>query len=342
MSGLDLSAAAVLDIAERIAAVAVFLTAIELLLVRSELHDGGVLDWHLLSRRSPGSWLDRFVRTSAVSRVLDYPGVIALALIDLAAAAVMVIEPRLIAGPLICLVIHIGLSKRSYPSVDGSDDMLVLILGVAVLRTLAPDPDVQLAAVLFLAGQSALSYLTSGLSKSQSRSWWNGSGLHGILTTRSYGEPHVARLVAGYPAITRALGPLTIVWECAFPLAILAGPGPTLVLVAIAASFHLACGFVMGLTAFTWAFGAALPAVVYTSYWLANHVGTPERLLLAAVFALPVVGAACFFGGAASMAPKVPAVRSVPARVPARRGEAREASAAPASTAHAAVEATAH
>jgi hypothetical protein len=339
VNGLDASAAVVLDIAERIAAVAVFLTAIELLLVRSELRDGGVLDWRLLSRRSPGSWLDRLVRTFAVSRVLDYPGVMVLALIDLAAAAVMVIEPRLIVGPLFCLVIHIGLSKRLYPSVDGSDDMLVVILGVAVLRTLTPDPDVQLAAVLFLAGQSALSYLTSGLSKSQARSWWNGSGLYGILTTRSYGAPHVARLVAAYPAITRALGPLTIVWECAFPLAILAGPGPTLVLVAIAASFHLACGFVMGLTAFTWAFGAALPAVVYTSYWLADHLGTPERLLLTAVCALPVVGAACYFGGAAS---RVPAVRSVPALVSARRGEAREASAAPASTAHAAVEATAH
>jgi hypothetical protein len=297
MNGLDLSAAAVLDLVERIAAVAVILAAIEVLLARAELRDGGALDWRLLSLRRPVSRVDRLLNGRAIRRLLDYPGVLVLASLHLAAAILMVVDPRFVVGPLACLTLHGVLSKRLYPAVDGSDDMLAVILGVAVLRTLAPDQDVQLAAVLFLAGQSMLSYLTSGLSKSQSRSWWSGNGLRGILTTETYGEPHVARLVTAHPAITRVLGPLTIVWECAFPLAILAGPGPALVLVAIAAAFHVACAFVMGLASFAWAFGAALPAAIYASYWLAGHLSTPERLLLTAVCALPIVGLASYFAG---------------------------------------------
>ena len=53
----------------------------------------------------------------------------------------------------------------------------------------------------------------------------------------------------------------------------------------------------MGLASFSWAFGAALPAVVYASFWLGQQLSGPERLLLTAVVALPIVGAVGFFGG---------------------------------------------
>ena len=289
--------AAILDLVERLAAVTVFLSGMELFLARAELRDGGVLDWRHLSLRRPATLIDRFFAMLPGRRLFDDPVFFLVVAIELAGAAFMAVDPGSIVGPLVCLVCHALVMRRIYPAVDGSDDMLMVILGVAVLRTLATAPDAQLAAVLFLAGQSALSYLTSGLSKAQSRTWWNGAGLRGVLTTRTYSEPHLARFIGTHPLITRALGPFTIVWESAFPLAVLAGPEPAIIAIVVAASFHLACAFVMGLASFSWAFGAALPAVVYASFWLGQQLSGPERLLLTAVVALPIVGAVGFFGG---------------------------------------------
>jgi len=289
--------AAILDLVERLAAVTVLLSGVELFLARSELRDGGVLDWRHLALRRPGTRIDRFFAILPGRRLFDDPVFFIVVAIELAGAAVMAVEPTSTVGPLVCLVCHVLVMRRIYPAVDGSDDMLMVILGVAILRTLATAPEAQLAAVLFLAGQSALSYLTSGLSKAQSRTWWNGAGLRGVLTTRTYSEPHLARFIGTHPLITRVLGPFTIVWESAFPLAVLAGPEPAIVAVVVAASFHLACAFVMGLASFSWAFGAVLPAVVYSSFWLAEQLSTPERLLLTSIVALPIVGTVGFFGG---------------------------------------------
>jgi hypothetical protein len=294
---VDLSAAEVLDFTERIASLVVVLGAIELFAARAELCPGGTLDWRYLSRRTPTGWVDRALRDRRLQALIGYPGVLWLAVTGLVGAAAMAFDPRHPAGPVICLVVHVILSKRHALAADGSDDMLSVLLGVAILRTLSADPSVQIAAVLFVAGQAALSYVTSGVSKAQSRLWWTGVGLRGTLTTETYGQPTLARFLVANPRATRFMGPFTIVWECLFPLAILAGPTPTVAALVVAGSFHVAAAFIMGLAAFVWAFGAAFPAILFTSQWLAQQLSVADRALLAAIAALPLVGAVCFFAG---------------------------------------------
>ena len=293
---MDLSAADALDLTERIASLVVVLGAVELFATRAELRPGGALDWRYLSRRTMTSRFERALRARWVQGLIGYPGVLALGVVGLAGAALMALDPRDPIGPLVCLVVQVVLSKRHALAADGSDDMLAVLLGAAILRGLSPDPTVQTAVAVFVAAQAALSYVTSGLSKSQSRLWWTGDGLLGTLTTQTYGHPTLARSLVAHPIVTRVMGPFTIAWESLFPLAILAGPIPTVVALVVAGSFQKAA-FVMGLAAFLWAFGAAFPAILFTSQWLAQNVAAGDRALLIAVSALPIVGLIGFFAG---------------------------------------------
>jgi hypothetical protein len=294
---VDLSAAGALDLTERIASVVVVLGAAELFATRAELRPGGALDWRYLSRRTATGWVDRAIRARGLQLLIGYPGVLGLGVVAILGAALMALVPRSPLGPAVCLVVHVLLSRRHALAADGSDDMLSVLLGAAILRGLSADPGVQAATAIFVAAQAALSYVTSGISKSQSRLWWSGDGLLGTLTTETYGHPTLARFLVSHPIVTRLMGPFTIAWESLFPLAIVAGPIPTVVALAVAGSFHVAAAFVMGLAAFLWAFGAAFPAILFTSQWLAAAVSGPDRALAIAIGALPIVALVGFFGG---------------------------------------------
>jgi hypothetical protein len=294
---MDLSAADALDLTERIASLVVLLGMVELFVTRAELRPGGALDWRYLSRRTVASWFDRALRARRMQPVIGYPGVLGFGVVGLIGAALMALDPRDPIWPFVCLVVHVVLSKRHALAADGSDDMLAVLLGAAILRGLSPDPAVQSAVAIFIAAQAALSYVTSGLSKSQSRLWWTGDGLLGTLTTETYGHPSLARFLVAHPIVTKVMGPFTIAWESLFPLAIVAGPVPTVVALVIAGSFHVAAAVVMGLAAFLWAFGAAFPAILFTSQSLAQNVAAGDRALLIALGALPIVGSIRFFGG---------------------------------------------
>jgi hypothetical protein len=289
-----------LDLAERGAAIAVLLGAAELVVARAELRPGGVLSWRVLSLRARVTAADRLLGPAGKRGLLDPPGVLWLAAAYAGAAVLMFAAPRLLVGPALCLALHVLLSRRHAHALDGSDDMLVVLLGTACLRNLDRSPAVEAAAAAFLCAQVCLAYLTSGLSKAQSPLWWNGSGLRGTLTTVTYGTPTVSRLVVRHPAITRILGPATIAWESCFFLAVLAGPRPVLVALAVAAGFHIACAFVMGLAAFVWTFLATFPSVYVVSDALAARLDTAQRAVAVSLGGVLVAAAA---GNLADRAP---------------------------------------
>jgi hypothetical protein len=292
-----MTAVVALDIAERCAAIAILLSVAELFVSRHQLRPGGALHWRVLVLRRPSNLLDRLMLRSRAAPVMDLPGVLGLALLELAGAAAMFVAPRLIVGPVVCLTLHIVLSRRHAHGTDGSDDMLLMLLGAAVARCADPAAVVQGAAAAFLCGQACLAYLTSGLSKAQSRVWWNGSGLRGTLCTRMYGHPLVTRLVSNREVVTRIAGPATIVWESLFVLAVPAGPIPTLVALALAAGFHVACAFIMGLASFVWAFLGTFPSVYFVSQWLTSHLAAADRAALVLACAVSVLSTVSFLAG---------------------------------------------
>ena len=297
-----MTAAVALDIAERCGAVAILLSVTELLVSRRQLRPGGALHWRVLSLRRPTNALDRLILRPRVSPLLDTPGVLWLAALELAGAAVMFVSPRLIVGPLVCLALHLVLSRRHPQATDASDDMLMVLLGAGVARCVDPVELLQRAAAVFVCAQACLAYLTSGLSKAQSRVWWDGSGLRGTLCTKAYGQPLVTRLVCDREIVTRIAGPATIAWESLFVLAVLAGPVPTLLALVLAGTFHVTCAFVMGLAAFVWTFLATFPSIYFTCQLLAGSLPVVDRALLLVAGTVSVMAALAFLAGRARAA----------------------------------------
>ncbi|RKN10930.1 alpha/beta fold hydrolase [Streptomyces radicis] len=148
---------------------------------------------------------------------------------------------------------------------DGSDQASGLVQVATGLARLSGSPQAQDALLWYIALQSNLSYLVSGWVKLLGADWRDGSALGGVLRTRTYGERHLWRLTQRYPRAARTVAHGVLALECLFPVLYARGGRLARPVLASAASFHVANGFVMGLGRFVTSFTAMHPAVAYTS-----------------------------------------------------------------------------
>jgi hypothetical protein len=255
----------------RLAAVPLVLGGLEILTSR-ELGAGGLLDWRVVATARPAGAVERALRARPVRGLLMAPGARVLAGAQAAAGLALLAVPRsaLLCGA--CLALHLLLLRRHPFSVEGSDDMLAVLLGAATLRSLSADPLVQDAAAVFVAGQVCLAYLTSGLSKAQSSQWWSGRGLPLTLSTRYFGHPAAARALTGHRWLAVGLSWFTIGWESTFVAALFLPPPVALAVVGAGLLFHLACAVTLSLSAFVWAFAATYPCFLYTNAMVNDHL----------------------------------------------------------------------
>ncbi|WP_410585747.1 HTTM domain-containing protein [Amycolatopsis sp. lyj-108] len=146
---------------------------------------------------------------------------------------------------------------------DGADQMHVFVQAAAALCGMTRDSTVQRSALWFVAGQTALAYFVSGLAKSVSRQWRDGSALVGVARTASSGHRRLHAVLSARPAAVKVLSRAVIVLELAFPL-VLVMPRPfASALLGAAKVFHLGTALAMGLNRFPFAFFAAHEAVRY-------------------------------------------------------------------------------
>jgi hypothetical protein len=160
---------------------------------------------------------------------------------------------------LLLLAVAIGLLRCAYGA-DGADQMNVVVLCALTIAGLFPEGDVgRRMAFWFVAAQLSLSYVVAGVAKAVSRSWWDGSGLAGVLSTHGYGAAWCARLFDQRHWLAAPLGWAVVVFESTFFAAWLV-PWPWgAAYLAMGAIFHLAVGALMGLNTFVFAFLAAYP-----------------------------------------------------------------------------------
>ena len=167
---------------------------------------------------------------------------------------------------------------------DGSDQSSGLVQVAAGLARLSNSPQAQDALLWYMALQSNLSYLVSGWVKLLGADWRDGSALGGVMRTRTYGERHLWQLTREHPRAARALAHSVLALECLFPVLYARGGLLARPVLASAASFHVANGFLMGLGRFVTSFTAMHPAVAYTSTPRSHPAvaGRDDRLLPAA------------------------------------------------------------
>lgn len=304
--------ASALDWTTRLVAVPVMVSAVELLLACKEIRPGGLLDWSLTSRAPVTHPLDKALRSRTGQRLLSPRGMTALNVAQLCCGALLLWRPRAVPALLVCLAVTILMGKRHYQSLEGSDEMTVVLLGASVLRSVSAASMVQDATVCFIAGQVCLAYLTAGLSKTQSWEWWTGWGLPRILSTRYFGHPVSARLMWRHRWIALGSSWTVIVWESLFVLCLVLPPRGALVVVAVGLGLHLACAVTMSLSMFVWAYAACYPSVLLVNAWVVDSTTSSQRLSLLLAGALAIVGTGAFFAGRVSAEPI--AMRSKPAQ----------------------------
>ena len=277
-------AASALSLSGRCIGLATLLAGVQVLVGMRALAPGGALDVRLtplLTRLRIDVSVLRVahrLRASGTTVVRVAAGVQCLAGVQL------IVWPSIWPGFCVAFVAGAVLTPYLRLGLDGADDMLrVLTLALAVAGAASASPVARTAAALFVGAIVALAYCVAGLSKAQSVMWWSGRGLRGIVSTEYFGVSSLRRTV---PARLFVLGSWGIVaGESFFPLSIVLPPRLALVLVVAAVVFHLACGVVMGLDAFTFAFAAGLPCVLWCSLAASDTMSPTARLVLGVAFA---------------------------------------------------------
>lgn len=238
------------------------LNAAELLANRRALQPGGAFDWNVLRYASPS-----FSRSRPLAAVFGAGGFTVLLVVELVAALLafaLAVRGIVHPGPVgVVLAVHLAHTARSGFGLDGADQMSSVVLVAVWLAVLRPEGWVPLAAVAFVAGQSALSYFTAGYFKMVSPVWRSGDALLGVISTKGYGHAGLYGVLRPRPSLTWALSASLLLFECTFPLALFTGELGAAVYVAAGVGFHVGNAVFMGLNNFFWAFVATYPAVLF-------------------------------------------------------------------------------
>ncbi|WP_240796453.1 alpha/beta fold hydrolase [Streptomyces sp. RFCAC02] len=262
---IPLTRSQALGASERLAAATSLVSSLEHLANRRHTRPGGLNHWAIAreayaARSRPLRTVLDLTARPGTTRALHY-GRIA------ASAALLLPGNSRVRG---AANLFLGLSGALlYPThrygTDGSDQASGLVQTATGLARLSSSSQVRDALLWYVAVQSSLSYAVSGWVKLLGRDWRNGSALGGVMRTRTYGERHAWQLTQRYPRTARTVAHGVLALECLFPVVYLKGGALARPVLASAASFHVANGFVMGLGRFVTSFTAMHPAVAYTS-----------------------------------------------------------------------------
>lgn len=246
----------------RVCAASVALQTLELLAIRESFSERGV--WRFSTLAPELELLPGPLRWS-MARCLSYRAFLALLALQLAACAWLLAR-----GPspalLVLLLVTLLVCVRFRGSFNGgSDAMTVLVLlGLSAGALFPGRPRVALGGLGYIALQTTLSYFVAGVLKLKEPSWRRGRALPAFFELPRYGVPAAARAIAKRPVLARAAAWGILLFECAFPLALL-GPPLSAPFLAAALVFHLLNSALFGLNRFLWAWAAAYPAVYYVS-----------------------------------------------------------------------------
>ena len=258
---------ATLAAVERIAAFGVILGSLELLARPRTLSERGMLSWPVSRLRSPALAGGR--SGALLDALFDAPGVYALCAVRAASGVLVLAMPSASTLSICALIVAAATSLllmlRSAYGNDGADQMMMIVLIPAAAARSIGDARAIEFALWFIALQCCLSYLTSGIGKLRGKSWRDGTGIVGILKTRTYGVSSIAWFLGRHRALAVALSWLVIVTEITFPVVFVAPDSWVPFILAGGLAFHVGNAFVMGLNGFVWAFGAAYPAVARLS-----------------------------------------------------------------------------
>jgi hypothetical protein len=251
------------SIVAKLAALEVIVVCAEYIADPRQLRDEGLMSWKVGRLRNV--WLA--ASGALLDPVLRYPNVLAIVSFRLLLAAVILFAPLVFISSAwitvpAALFTGVFLLRNSY-GLDGADQMTWIIFTGLAIASLVGTPLAETTYLWFLALQACLAYATAGIAKASASHWRNGSCLVGIFGTRIYGHAKLADFLRQNPTIANLLARLLIVWQCSFPVVLLAPVPVGLSILGIGVLFHLANAYFMGLNTFVWSFVATYPAILF-------------------------------------------------------------------------------
>jgi hypothetical protein len=208
--------------------------------------------------------------------------------LDAALSIVLEVRPSLWPAVLVAAVTQYLIMRRDLFSVEGADQMTLIVLLACGLGELSAGAGA-LAAVSFLAATTALAYFVAAIYKAAARPWVTGEALVTIVATTAYGHPVLRGPLLRHRRLGTAASVAVLLWESAFAVSVVAPRVVLLAVLVMGVSFHLGCGVVMGLNRFLWAFTATYPAVIYLHGLVAGRQVVPWEALLGVLWAVLLV-----------------------------------------------------
>lgn len=251
-----------LSLSTRVAAASVGLQTLELLRVRESLSERGV--WRFSSLSPELSELAPPLRWLTLA-CLPYPRFLVLLGVQLGCCLLLLVHGPSPAMMLLAVTTLLVCIRFRGTFNGGSDAMtLLVLLGLSVATLFPARPRVVLGALGYIALQATLSYFVAGVIKLRQPSWRRGQALAGFFALPRYGVPAGARALSAQPLLASGAAWTILLFECAFPLALLS-PRVCAPLLGFALLFHLLNAALFGLNRFLFAWAAAYPSLYYVS-----------------------------------------------------------------------------
>lgn len=254
------------------ATIGLVISTLEYLSVSDHFSDHGIFAWSIIKTRTIGSQPSS-VSTRLKDILYGHKGTLSILWTRL--LILLVILFSLVGGrshvdfyfvllvPL--LITTLLLNYRCVFGSDGSDQMLtVILIGLVFYFGLSlKHSSWSSIGLWFVALESCLSYLASGISKMLSEVWRSGDAVFKILNTSTYGSRRMAGLLRQSATLRRIACWTVISYECLFPSCMFLPTHIAYIILILGCGFHLFNAVYMGLNVFPWAFVGTYPAVLF-------------------------------------------------------------------------------
>lgn len=271
MSGLSFDAESAARLVAICVAIAQLLSAAQVLVNLALFAPNAPLDWALV--RASG-----LIARTPAARIRSFgPGIVGalsvvrtLAALGLAAAGIA--GTSLLpwtAAVAVTALLQVGRAPELVMAADHISNIVVTALALGALGSV----DAMAAALVFIALQVCVVYVSAAVAKLRHPLWRNGKYLAAMVSTRAWGHGWLAKALQRYPVAALVSAWLVMLLEMSFPLVLVAPPRVAIASLMVMAGFHGAIAGIMGLNLFFFAFLSTYPAVLFLNvqlrHWLA-------------------------------------------------------------------------
>jgi hypothetical protein len=256
----------------RLLCIALFLTALEYVMIIRQFADDGIYSWKMIKLRTA-----RGIRKLSPDMLFSKTGVLTIMALRICCSIYLFINPI---SPLTMYILAIVVSSSLLLAVrnpiggDGADQMSAITSIALLIAFIFRDPKIAAISLYFIASQSIISYVIAGAAKMLSKKWRSGAAIFQIMNTESYGSEHIALyLHRSSPAVSAALSWNVMLVEGLFFTVVILPYPYCLVFLVWGLVFHIYNAVIMGLNNFFWVFLSTYPAIIYANIALHHYWG---------------------------------------------------------------------